>query len=84
MRTLRAANNKNEEEQKIQAQRRLQHQRYDDLGKKMEQMKKSHEIELRTLKKTARKAGLDFFKQKSEHVMRVFKQEQMYMVDEYF
>lgn len=50
----------------------------------MEQMKKSHEIELRTLKKTSRKAGLDFFKLKSEHVMRVFKQEQMYMVDEYY
>ena len=61
-RTLHRATTKNDEEQRLQAQRRLQHQRYDDLGKKMEQMKKSHEIELRTLRKTSRKAGLDFFK----------------------
>ena len=47
-------------------------------------MKKSHEVELRTLRKNARKAGLDFFKQKSEQVMRIFKQEQMFMVEEYY
>ena len=58
-------------------------QRFDDLGKKMESMKKAHEVEVRTLRKTARKAQLEFFNQKSENVMRVFKQEQMYMVEEY-
>lgn len=59
-------------------------QKVDDLGKKIEVMKKSHEVELRTLRKTARKAGLDFFKQKSENVMHIFKQEQMFMVEEYY
>ena len=47
-------------------------------------MKKAHDIEMRTIKKTARKAQLEFFKQKSEHVMRIFTQEQMFMVEEYF
>lgn len=50
----------------------------------MEQMKKAQEIELRNIKKTARKTCLEFFKLKSEKVMEVFKQEQMYMVDEYY
>lgn len=39
---------------------------------------------MRHMRKTARKAGLDFFKQKSELVMRVFKLEQMHMVEEYY
>lgn len=47
-------------------------------------MEKAHEIAMRTLRKQSRKAQLEFFKIKSEHVMRVFKQEQMYMVEEYF
>ena len=47
-------------------------------------MEKAHEIALRTLRKTSRKAQLEFFKIKSEHVMRVFKQEQMFMVEEYY
>ena len=41
-------------------------------------------VAIRTLRKTSRKAQLEFFKLKTEHVMRVFKQEQMYMVEEYF
>ena len=56
----------------------------DDLGKKIELLKKAHEVELRNLRKVSRKACLEFFQAKSEHVMRVFRQEQMYMVDEYF
>lgn len=59
-------------------------QRFDDLGKRVEQMKKAHEVELRNLKKTSRKACLEFFKNKSETVMKVFKQEQMHMVEEYY
>ena len=35
------------------------------------------------MKKAARKAGIEFFKSKTEHVMAVFKQEQMHMVEEY-
>lgn len=50
----------------------------------MDVMKKAHEVEVRNLRKTNRKAFLEFFKQKCEHVMQVFKQEQMYMVEEYF
>lgn len=58
-------------------------QKYDDLGRKLEAMKKTHEIEMHTMRKTARKAQLEFFKSKSENVMLVFKQEQMHMVEEY-
>ena len=49
----------------------------------VEELKKEHEIEIITLKKNARKAQIEFFKEKSEHAMRVFKQEQIYMVEEY-
>ena len=56
----------------------------DEAEKKITAMEKAHEVALRTLRKTSRKSQLEFFKVKSEHVMRVFKQEQMYMVDEYF
>ena len=56
----------------------------DEAEKKMQAMEKAHEIALRTLRKTNKKAMLEFFKLKSEHVMRVFKQEQMFMVEEYF
>ena len=47
-------------------------------------MKKQHETEIRTIKKQARKSFIEFFKQKTEVVMRTFKQEQMYMVNEYW
>ena len=47
-------------------------------------MKKAHEVEIRNIRKLSRKACLEFFKLKSETVMKVFKQEQMYMVEEYY
>ena len=59
-------------------------QKFEDFQRKMDAMKKAHEIEVRNLRKTNRKAFLEFFKAKCEHVMQVFKQEQMYMVEEYF
>ena len=50
----------------------------------MAAMEKAHEIAIRNLKKSARKSQLEFFKIKSEHVMRIFKQEQMHMVEHYY
>ena len=55
-----------------------------DTVKKMEAMKKAHEVEIRNLRKQNRKLALEFFKQKSEHCVDIFKQEQMYMVEEYY
>ena len=43
------------------------------MGKKVEHLEKKLEVEVRTMKKLSRKAQLDFFKEKSEHVMRIFK-----------
>ena len=54
------------------------------MGKKVEVLEKKLDTEIRTMKKTSRKAQLDFFKEKSEFVMTIFKQEQMYMVQEYY
>ena len=50
----------------------------------LKDIRKAHQIEIITIKKNARKATIEFFKEKSEHVMRIFKQEQMFMVEEYF
>ena len=50
-------------------------QKYEDLGRQLEENKKKHEVEVRQLRKTHRKAMLEFFKAKSEHVLKVFKQE---------
>ena len=41
----------------------------------MELLKKAHDVEIRSLRKVSRKASLEFFKMKSEQVMKVFKQE---------
>ena len=59
-------------------------QNADEAEKKMAAMEKAHEIAIRNLKKSARKSQLEFFKIKSEHVMRIFKQEQMHMVEHYY
>ena len=56
----------------------------ENMGKKVEVLEKKLDTEIRTMKKTSRKAQLDFFKEKSEFVMTIFKQEQMYMVQEYY
>ena len=53
-----------------------------DVVKKMDAMKRAHEIEIRNIKKKNRKDALDFFKQKSYLCVEIFKQEQMYMVDQ--
>ena len=45
----------------------------ESMGKKVEVLEKRLETEIRTMKKMSRKAQLDFFKEKSEHVMRIFK-----------
>ena len=56
-RTIKARNEKTKDEAKQAANMKRQAmQRFDDLGKKIESMKKAHEVEVRTLKKTARKA----------------------------
>lgn len=65
-------------------EKRQNRQTGEEAEKKLAAMEKAHEVALRTLRKTSRKAQLEFFKIKSEHVMRVFKQEQMFMVEEYF
>ena len=65
-------------------EKRQSKQNADEIERKMAAMEKAHEVAIRTLRKTSRKAQLEFFKIKTEHVMRVFKQEQMYMVEEYF
>ena len=52
----------------------------ENMGKKVEVLEKKLDTEIRTMKKMSRKAQLDFFKEKSEFVMTIFKQEQMYMV----
>ena len=56
----------------------------EDMSNEIIQIKKQHQIEMITLRKNARKAQLDFFKEQSEMAMRVFKQEQIFMVEEYF
>ena len=56
----------------------------ENMGKKVEVLEKKLDTEIRTMKKMSRKAQLDFFKEKSEFVMTIFKQEQMYMVQEYY
>ena len=55
-----------------------------DFGDQLKMLKKEHQIKMITLKKGARKAQIEFFKKNSEQVMRVFKQEQMYMVEEFY
>ena len=55
-----------------------------DIGDTIKMLKKEHQIKIITLKKGARKAQIEFFKKNSEQVMRVFKQEQMYMVEEFY
>ena len=47
----------------------------EDMSNEIIQIKKQHQIEMITLRKNARKAQLDFFKDQSEMAMRVFKQE---------
>ena len=56
----------------------------EDMSNEIILIKKQHQIEMITLRKNARKAQLDFFKEQSEMAMRVFKQEQIFMVEEYF
>ena len=45
------------------------------MGRRVETLEKKLDTEIRTMKKMSRKAQLDFFKEKSEYVMRIFKQE---------
>ena len=47
----------------------------------MQQTQKAFEVELRNVQRLARKQAMEFFKQKSEHVIQLFKFEQMYMVE---
>lgn len=55
-----------------------------DINGRIKDLKKEHDVEIITLKKNARIANIEFFKEKSEKVMRVFKQEQMHIVEEFY
>lgn len=61
-RTVRARNEINNDKLKQYALQRQQLARCDDLEKKIEQLKRTHDVELRLMRKVARKTGVDFFK----------------------
>ena len=47
-------------------------------------MKKGLELQVKNITRTTRKQAIEFFKQKTEHVIEVFKYEQMYMVEAFY
>ena len=47
-------------------------------------MKKAMEVEIKNIQRQVRKQSIEFFKQKTDHVIEVFKYEQMYMVESFY
>ena len=52
--------------------------------KKMEAAKRAFEVEMRNMKRLCRKNALEFFLEKSDNVIQIFKEQQMHMAESYF
>ena len=46
-------------------------------------LKKAHEIELRNIKRLSRKSALEFFLDQAEHVIHIFKEQNLHVAQEY-
>ena len=50
----------------------------------LDNQKRAYEVELRNLKRLSRKNALEFFLDKSENVISMFKEQNMHIIEEYF
>ena len=46
-------------------------------------LKKAHEVEIRNIKRLSRKSALEFFLEKAEHVIQIFKEQNLFIANEY-
>lgn len=53
-------------------------------NKKIDSLIKAHEMEIKSIKRQTRKSALTFFLDKTEHVMKIFKEQNAFISEAYY